>query len=664
MGNHRSICAGKAVEQNELLIAPHHSRKESVTFSESLVSYGECPGRTLFDRLGGGFFLEILTENLPDISDSERRNIEVDVRSALMGTGPFDAKYTSIVVIAIEDVEDIGSHMKQEAIKAIYDASIESTGRRCPLSGTLQRDESDVCPITKMGLSVANQKKSLLEELGTERLEKTIEQWVERIRNDSACTPRQDRLVDVEVISQTTAVLKAALENSKIPTDYNKIPTVTSTAFHLVILHLKQVLEALDVRPMVVAETCNRAVVFHDIMTVYPRAEDALSEAPSETKAREANGANAMSSSAPSVPATSAFHDKDTLFTRIGGEDALRVLVDRMYERICAKPDLKRKFSDIPRTKAHQMVFLTAVLNEEEVDTSIKDIHDALRITEAQFDAFTEIVAGVSSTMLSVDLVTELLEVFMRYEPVIVTKEVVKVKPKPFTLLPPKFKLPTAKERSHFKMLADLHWPRKARDDMIDEIKAKFKKNKPKSSGSSFIPDASAAIGANLTLKGAHTPMARPDNVDLPSDFRKKLGTISLETLAKYRATNHRKLLSVYGLIFDVSDRPDKYGVGAPYEELTGKDITWGLACGDDSPPNANIFFDMFKKPEKIGGDPLTKGKRAPDYDMLFQRIAGLQGWIMHYKSEYGAPVGTLDLYEEEECLCYPPEIELGCTVA
>ena len=30
---------------------------------------------TLFDRLGGEYFLEFLTENLPDISDSERRNV-------------------------------------------------------------------------------------------------------------------------------------------------------------------------------------------------------------------------------------------------------------------------------------------------------------------------------------------------------------------------------------------------------------------------------------------------------------------------------------------------------------------------------------------------------------------------------------------------------------
>eukprot|EP00397_Hematodinium_sp_SG-2012_P018936 GEMP01019434.1.p1 GENE.GEMP01019434.1~~GEMP01019434.1.p1 ORF type:complete len:662 (+),score=153.93 GEMP01019434.1:75-2060(+) len=660
MGNRQAFCDGpnaKSLVADETLVTL--SRGAPPTEKEVRLS--------LLERVGGGAFVDLLLESL-QLSDDDadiRRNIRVDVHSALTKAAPFDAQFTESVVPTIRALDELSSELKNEVVQAIKDATIVSkTGKRCPMTGTLQRDEADLCPITKMGLSIATQKTPLLEELGEERLEKSVENWFGRMRTDSMLhhaflvPPNEDELQ--ETLGQACALLIAVLAGGPIPSDKgaNKMPVLSSEEeFHRVLMHLKDALEAAAVRPMVVAESCNRAGALRDLLVKSGRVSDT-------TK----GDSDSLGSHTPSMD-VGLDDDSDesgaSLFARLGGETAVSALVETTYANIAKNENLRALFPDIKRIKVHQKVFLTAILSGKPTDTNMKETHKDLKITEEQFDLFIQIVTQAGTKLFDIALVAEMLHVFTRYEPIIVAPLPKKVvKPRPFVMMPPDFELPTQKERSWFKMLGGMHWPRKAREDMVKEIKAKFAKLKPDGSGKiSFVPDGDAAFGVNLTLQGAHTPMQRPASIALPPHFRDYIGSMSVRELSKYRATSQRKFLSVYGQVFDVSDRPDKYGVGAPYEELTGKDITWGLACGDDSPPNANKFYDMYKAPENEKENILNKGKKTPDYDMLFARIAGLHGWIAHFQQEYGECVGTLDLYEEEECLSYPPEVDLGCSV-
>jgi len=153
-----------------------------------------------------------------------------------------------------------------------------------------------------------------------------------------------------------------------------------------------------------------------------------------------------------------------------------------------------------------------------------------------------------------------------------------------------------------------------------------------------------------LQLQGGHRPMRRPEHVDLPESYREPLGVISLEELGRYGSDNEdrRYILSVYGDLFDVSDRPDKYGPAGPYASLTGKDLTWGLFAGVDTVDYCNRCYDLFKAKD-LGKDKLT----------------GICSWLAWYETEYGAPVGRLEPYMRERELPAPPleEINEACTV-
>lgn len=153
-----------------------------------------------------------------------------------------------------------------------------------------------------------------------------------------------------------------------------------------------------------------------------------------------------------------------------------------------------------------------------------------------------------------------------------------------------------------------------------------------------------------LQLEGGHRPMRRPDHVDLPDSYREYLGVISVNELGRYSADNEdrRYLLSIYGKLFDVSDRPDKYGPEGPYASLTGKDLTWGLVAGVDTPDFCNRCYDLFKAKDQ--------GK---------DKLAGICSWLAWYETEYGEPVGQLEPFTRERELPAPPlqEMEENCTV-
>lgn len=145
---------------------------------------------------------------------------------------------------------------------------------------------------------------------------------------------------------------------------------------------------------------------------------------------------------------------------------------------------------------------------------------------------------------------------------------------------------------------------------------------------------------AGLTIKDGHRSMPRPANVELPRDFRKHIGTIPLAALRKHSCKSPRKLLSVYGDIFDVSDRPDKYGEEGPYSWMTGNDITWGFVSGRDVPDEINKFYDMWKIAPK---------------SLQERKMTGLLSWVAFYEYEYGGIVGRLNEYENEPGLKGPP---------
>lgn len=153
-----------------------------------------------------------------------------------------------------------------------------------------------------------------------------------------------------------------------------------------------------------------------------------------------------------------------------------------------------------------------------------------------------------------------------------------------------------------------------------------------------------------LQLQGGHRPMERPENVELPASYKAPLGELSTAELTEYGPDNRdrRYLLSVYGDVFDVSDRPDKYGPEGPYNVLVGKDITWGLFTGVDTKEYCNKFYDLHKAK-----------------DMGKDKMMGVCSWLAWYETEYGKPVGHLSEYSDEGALPAPPlhEMEDACIV-
>eukprot|EP00931_Biecheleriopsis_adriatica_P078090 TRINITY_DN5155_c1_g6_i1.p1 TRINITY_DN5155_c1_g6~~TRINITY_DN5155_c1_g6_i1.p1 ORF type:complete len:444 (-),score=118.01 TRINITY_DN5155_c1_g6_i1:62-1393(-) len=154
---------------------------------------------------------------------------------------------------------------------------------------------------------------------------------------------------------------------------------------------------------------------------------------------------------------------------------------------------------------------------------------------------------------------------------------------------------------------------------------------------------------SNLKATGGHRPMPRPKGVKTPKDFRKDVGRLTPRDLQKkHNCKCPRMLVSVYGDLFDVSDRPDKYGPDGPYWYMTGHDITWGLVSGEDSEENMDKFYDIFK----------IQPKEAAD-----KRLQGLMSWWAFYEKEYGKPVGRNTGFDKEWGLSPPPNVGDQCSV-
>lgn len=152
-----------------------------------------------------------------------------------------------------------------------------------------------------------------------------------------------------------------------------------------------------------------------------------------------------------------------------------------------------------------------------------------------------------------------------------------------------------------------------------------------------------------LVIQGGHRPLPRPKDVSLPENYKKSLGVISPAELSKHSCNSDRLLISVYGDIFDVSDRADKYGKDGPYSYFAGCDITWGLVSGKDDELNVNKFYDIWKISPQESRD---------------QKLQCVCSWLGFYEKEYGAPIGRLDIWDNERNLPAPPSEEMeACTV-
>ncbi|MFA9428182.1 group 1 truncated hemoglobin [Natronorubrum sp. A-ect3] len=90
----------------------------------------------------------------------------------------------------------------------------------------------------------------------------------------------------------------------------------------------------------------------------------------------------------------------NTLYDRLGGQEAIAAVVDRFYDRVVADERVAHYFDDVDmqRQQAHQTQFLSAVAGGP-VDYTGADMaaaHDGLEITKPDFDA---IVTHLESTL-------------------------------------------------------------------------------------------------------------------------------------------------------------------------------------------------------------------------------------------------------------------------
>jgi len=168
------------------------------------------------------------------------------------------------------------------------------------------------------------------------------------------------------------------------------------------------------------------------------------------------------------------------------------------------------------------------------------------------------------------------------------------------------------------------------------------KKPKPRKKAQNWENVYTEQQKGSLVIKGGHQYMEKPNNVKLPEDYKKPVGILNAKELGKYNCKNKRLLISILGSIFDVSDRPDKYGENGPYFEIAGRDISWGLYSGCDDPTISNSFYDFFKHDESH-----------------VENMMGVCAWIIHFTQEYGEPVGNMYEYRDRGYhLPKPPEVD------
>ena len=105
---------------------------------------------------------------------------------------------------------------------------------------------------------------------------------------------------------------------------------------------------------------------------------------------------------------------KKSLYERLGGEAALKGVVDDVVARAAADTRINAKFgkTDIPRLKFHLVKQLCAVTGGpcKDIKRTQEKIHENLKITSGEFDAFVEdLVATLDKFNVPAPEKTELL---------------------------------------------------------------------------------------------------------------------------------------------------------------------------------------------------------------------------------------------------------------
>ena len=91
---------------------------------------------------------------------------------------------------------------------------------------------------------------------------------------------------------------------------------------------------------------------------------------------------------------------KTTIYDQIGGEPAVNAVVEELYLRLLADPDLLSYFQgrDMTRLKAHQRALVTVALggtSEEYSGRMMHPAHAGLAITNEAFDKVLDHLASV-----------------------------------------------------------------------------------------------------------------------------------------------------------------------------------------------------------------------------------------------------------------------------
>jgi predicted heme/steroid binding protein len=149
----------------------------------------------------------------------------------------------------------------------------------------------------------------------------------------------------------------------------------------------------------------------------------------------------------------------------------------------------------------------------------------------------------------------------------------------------------------------------------------------------------------------APNPLALIENNGGSSDSElpvvEQLGITTLETLNKFDCNNpERRLISMFGTIYDVTSSIDNYGPDGSYKEYAGHDITLALSMNKTDAK----WLDKFVKMEE-------------------KWIKAAKGWSDFYATKY--PIaGKLDVWETIDPDSWPElsegereEFEKGCIV-
>jgi hemoglobin len=87
-----------------------------------------------------------------------------------------------------------------------------------------------------------------------------------------------------------------------------------------------------------------------------------------------------------------------SLYEVVGGTDALKLAVDRFYERVVADPQLAHYFEgqDVPRVKRHQVLLLSQVLGGPAgySGRQLGEAHAQLRIADGDYDLVVDHLIG------------------------------------------------------------------------------------------------------------------------------------------------------------------------------------------------------------------------------------------------------------------------------